>query len=286
MNLLFCIDHKNLGAFLCSLKSICLHGGYPHYEVYLLHAGLNDSHAAALYKDFGEHMTFHMIESPSTRNAPRNIHERFAAALLLPDQLERVLYLDADTIVINPLNELYEMDLGDSCFAYCPHTKADRDAADPNSGVLLFDLQELRKAICGSNHGDMSAHFENKAKDLDPLRFDLSDRMMNRYNKGHWLHRIDVEWVRESTSIIHYCGSIKPWEQDYMQESWAYSMTNCSNASPSPAASICEGPYPIPEQARKSHSRPRFLEGCANQEKRQRSSESGCPILSFNYSSI
>lgn len=38
MNLLYCVDYHVLGIFLCSLRSIVLHGGYEHYDVYVLHS--------------------------------------------------------------------------------------------------------------------------------------------------------------------------------------------------------------------------------------------------------
>jgi len=236
---------------LSCLKSISLHGGYPHYDVYVIQSQLNGINESAIRKDFGDKMTFHFLEIPSdlfsgfptTQRYPQEIYYRLAAPLLLPTNLDRILYLDVDIVVINPLNELYETDFGENYFAGCTHTrrfltkvnqirlKASKDAAYINSGVLLYNLPVLRKTVdirimqdyVRSNEKNLilpdqdilSALYGDKVKLMDTLRFNLSDRIVNIYNKEHWFHKIDVEWVRKNTSIIHYCGSNKPWKKDY-----------------------------------------------------------------------
>ena len=131
MNLLFCINPKALGELTCCLRSIYLHGGYEHYEVFLLHSSLDKTICEALNKDFGKTMTFHFVELPemlfedfpTTDRYPKEIYYRLIAPQFLPDEMERILYLDADTIVINSLESLYETDFEGNYFAGCTHTK-------------------------------------------------------------------------------------------------------------------------------------------------------------------
>lgn len=252
MNLLFCINQKVLGHFLCCLKSIFLHGGCEHYEIYLLHSSLDNTIYEALCKDFGKNMTFHFVEIsvelfvnfPTTDRYPKEIYYRLAAPQFLPDKLERILYLDIDTVVINSLKPLYETDFEGNYFAGCTHTKqfltkinqsrlhTDKSSAYVNTGVLLYNLPVLReqvsfqemqkyvrdneKKLILPDQDILSGLYGEKVKLMDPLRYNLSDRVLNQHNAEHWRHKIDIDWIRQNAVIVHYCGTNKPWHQDYI----------------------------------------------------------------------
>lgn len=80
------------------------------------------------------------------------MYYRLLAPHLLPSSLPRVLYLDPDILVINPLTPLWETELQGNLFAAASHTtvndlvnginrirlKTDQDYY--NTGVLLMDL--------------------------------------------------------------------------------------------------------------------------------------------------
>lgn len=57
--------------------------------------------------------------SPESSRYPRQIFYRLAAPLLLPEDLDRILYLDVDTLVINPLRELYAMEFAGNYYIAC-----------------------------------------------------------------------------------------------------------------------------------------------------------------------
>ena len=252
MNLLFCVNQKALGELACCLKSIHLNGGYEHYEVYLLHSSLDKTTYEALCKDFGKNMTFHFIDIPealfadfpTTDRYPKEIYYRLVAPQFLPDKMERILYLDVDTVVINSLKPLYETAFEENYFAGCTHTKrfltkvnrsrlnADKTSAYVNTGVLLFNLPVLRehisfqemqkyvheheKRLILPDQDILAGLYGEKIKLMDTMRYNLSDRVLNQYNAEHWHHKIDIDWIRQNTAIIHYCGSNKPWKKDYL----------------------------------------------------------------------
>ena len=254
MNLLFCMNRDVLGIFVCCLKSIVTHGGYDHYDIYVLHSFFDESMERALSQDFREKISFHFIrvdpeqfaDFPQTGRYPLEIYYRLAAPHLLPDDLSRILYLDVDTVVLNSLQGLYETDFEGNYYVGCTHTrdfltqvnrirlKSNSDAVYINTGVLLMNLPALRENlsmedIC--NYVQKHAHalllpdqdilmglYGDKVKLAETLRFNLSDRIMTIYNKEHRHHKIDLEWVRRNTSIVHYCGHNKPWKDDYSGE--------------------------------------------------------------------
>mgnify|MGYP002989036669 FL=1 len=121
MNLLFAINGGYIPTFLNCMRSVLLHGGASHYEVFILHSDLtpaDEERVRAALPEVGLHFVFvdpAMFDGfPESKRYPRQIYYRIAAPLLLPDTLERILYLDADTIIINPLTALYETPFGDA----------------------------------------------------------------------------------------------------------------------------------------------------------------------------
>jgi FkbM family methyltransferase len=162
--------------------------------------------------------------------------------LLLPrllEGLERVLYLDADVMIVAPLRPLWELELGGRALAAVtqPLISADRRRVvrelglpDPrryfNSGVLLMDLERLRAA------GLMAAVERVALERRLPIPWADQDAL----NVALWVERVELHprwnvmnpcfelparhlpWPAEQVfealgdpAIIHFIGDYKPW---------------------------------------------------------------------------
>jgi len=252
MNLLFCINEKFVPLLSVCLRSIVRSGGYAHYEVYVLHAGGSLSGAGALAREFLGQADFHFIPVPDemfegfpeSDRYPRQIYYRLAAPLLLPQELDRILYLDVDTVVINPLTELYQTPFEGNFYVGCSHTwelltkinqarlQSQKAVAYINSGVLLLNLSALRtglelsrvreyamehrRTLILPDQDILTALYGDKVKLADTMRYNLSDRILLFYNADHTHKKRGLDWVRENSVIIHYCGKNKPWNDDYI----------------------------------------------------------------------
>lgn len=251
MNLLFAINGGYIPTFLNCMRSVLLHGGASHYEVFILHSDLTDGDEAdirAALPDVGLHFVFvdpaMFAGFPESKRYPRQIYYRIAAPLLLPDTLERILYLDADTIIINPLTTLYETPFGDAYFMACTHTRKlleklnaarlGMDEAAPyiNTGVLLYNLSALRadldmdrvRAFADEkqdvfllpDQDILTALYGDRVHLLDSMVYNLSDRILALHNAELRNAPVDLDWVRAHTVIIHYCGRLKPWKPHYV----------------------------------------------------------------------
>ena len=250
-NLLFCVNQKMLGLMGVCLKSLLRSGGYGHYDVFVLHSDLEESIQRAVERDFQERVTFHFLQVPEelfadfpeTGRYPRQIYYRLAAPLLLPKELDRILYLDVDVVVINSLRTFCEMDFEGSYYVGCTHTRelltklnqarlqSDKAVAYINTGVLLMNLNALRqvirleeisayvreheKALILPDQDILTALYGDKIQLADSLCYNLSDRVLSFYNGSHPKEKRDVNWVRRNTAIIHYCGRNKPWNEGY-----------------------------------------------------------------------
>lgn len=148
--LLSCLDQHPRGEVTCHFLDV---------------DGLATADAASLRRvveGAGGRLLVHEVE-PSALAAipakPRFGGRAVWARLLLPDLLDepRVLYLDADTFVVSPLDELWATDLGGAALgavanvvepSMWPFVRS-LGVADPrdtlNSGVLLLDLAALRE---------------------------------------------------------------------------------------------------------------------------------------------
>ena len=251
MNLLFCINPKFRPLLCQCLRSIVKNGGEERYDAYILHSDLTDADMDAvravsdrvsccfLSVDAGNFDGF-----PESSRYPRQIYYRLAAPLLLPEELDRILYLDVDTLVINPLKELYTMDFQGNYYIACTHIREaltklnDRRLNVPdgspyvNTGVMVLNLPALRENLTMDEirrtalqkidsfwlpdqdlltvlHGD-------KILLADTQKYNLSDRILNIYNANPKNPRHNLDWVRENTVVIHYCGKNRPWKPHYI----------------------------------------------------------------------
>jgi len=152
----------------------------------------------------------------------------------LPSDLRRILWLDCDAIVTKDIQELYDADLENCWIGGCIRPKESQKKSDIyfekfglqglqnyiNAGILLMDLNELRKLDmekeireCISKYGPDSFRyldqdliniiFHGKIKVLDYLKYNL----MTNYKYAE----SDMKLLEEGCSIIHYAGKCKPW---------------------------------------------------------------------------
>jgi len=251
MNLLFAINHKFIPLLLSCLHSVSLRGGEIHYDAYILHSDLLPEDEAYIEGSAAPCITFHFIPVPEhlfdgfpeSRRYPVQIYYRLAAPLLLPEHLDRILYLDVDTVVINPLRELYQVDFGENYFAACTHTRAflekfnqfrlrtEKDVPYINTGVMMMNLPQLRRHFSLSAVRDfglkhqhllllpdqdiLTALYGDKVTVVSSLKYNLSDRVLTWHTVNSKKEKIDLDWVRDNSVVIHYFGKNKPWNEHY-----------------------------------------------------------------------
>ena len=154
------------------------------------------------------------------------LYRSFIARLFA--QYEKAVYVDADTILMGDIGELYDIELGDNVVAARVDPKVTAvkefreyvknalgvEASDyVNSGVLLMDLKKLRKAHYITRMTDLMKEFDANlvAPDQDYLNVIL---------KGRILH-LSPEWNLQSgemesndAKLLHFNLSKKPWFHD------------------------------------------------------------------------
>lgn len=217
--------------------------------VYLLQYDLSEGSREALSRlaeQNGNHLILLPIDTtklseklPRTMEWPLEVYFRLLLPDLLPDDVDRILYLDADIIVNQNLRSFYESDFKGKLILGCRDLALKNLTTEQclekrsgklrslfeehryiNSGVLLFCMEELRKKY----------HFQdylNLAEELDYQIFSPDQDLINylhrdeigyvdewKYNFLTWIganNGYDYERTKREVAILHYAGQ-GPWK--------------------------------------------------------------------------
>jgi len=182
--------------------------------------------------------------APVSDRYPTEMYYRLFAARYLPQQLERILYLDPDLVVLHSLRSLYQIDFDGKLFAAASHIESrtfrelnrrrlhlSEHAKYLNSGVMMMNLALLRKespqtiidyiqshkaTLLLPDQDVLNALYADRTVSLDPLVYNLGEKYLRLKN----LHlppaeKLTLDWVRSNTAIVHYYGRNKPWKEHY-----------------------------------------------------------------------
>lgn len=252
MNILITINKKYIKQTNILLNSIQYSNPNEKFEIFILHKELEEKDKKEIEKGLNTqkfHIKMIKIDNDEIskfpekeKRYPEEIYFRLFAMKYLPENLDKILYLDADTIVINSLKELYEMEFDGNYYIATTHIKKllhkfnevrlniKEEVPYINSGVLLINIKKLREEQTEKNikkfiqenkrklilpdQDIITALYGEKIKLVDSLKYNLGDRELNLYNINH-KQKINLKWVCKNTVIIHYYGKNKPWEKDY-----------------------------------------------------------------------
>ncbi len=159
---------------------------------------------------------------------------RLLMPALLPPELDKAVYVDADCVVVGDLAEMWSKEMGDCPLMAVPAIApgrvgvdqveaAARRAAYLGAGVLLVNLKCWRDENLGPkiitylvDNSDAVEHW-----DQDGINHVLKDRWQRLDVK--WNYRVDCgvpslegrdtpEDLQDNAVIVHYASSAKPWD--------------------------------------------------------------------------
>lgn len=233
------------------LKSLFLNSPDETFCIYIVHASLKDTELDELSTYIERHGSrlnavrvddSYFADAPTLLHYTKEMYFRLLAYQLLPDQMDRILYLDPDILVLNPVRELYETDLDGYFYAAAYHDlipvkEINKIRLHPyeisayyNSGVLLMNLELLRKEADESeifrfvdenraklimpDQDILNALYAKRIKGLDELYYNYDVRYYSYYKlSSNGL--IDMDHIINHTVFLHFCGKKKPWNKKY-----------------------------------------------------------------------
>lgn len=224
-------------------------------RVHVLHNGI-DSNSIMLIEriasDYGQKITFYHVDESLFSAFPigrdgQNSHVgtsyatyyRLFLSELLPNDINRVLYLDGDIIVMDSLNELWATDMHDKAIAAVPDSYNNKiehynrlHYPQPmgyfNAGVLLINLDYWRtnnvvSAFCqyaSANPDSLNCHDQDilnyifrDSKIVLPLRYNMLNEywFQTRHSVVSWEFESQMLYGQQHPAIIHFTGLPKPW---------------------------------------------------------------------------
>lgn len=141
---------------------------------------------------------------------------RAALAKELPD-LDRILSLDVDTLVVDDISHLWDVELDDYYLASVQEPAASRNHGYwySNIGVALYNLEKLRDGKCDEVIEALNTK-EYKYLEQDAFNELCQDEILpisNRFNSNYFCG------VSNHPAIVHYAGK-KYWQEESEYKKW------------------------------------------------------------------
>lgn len=260
MDIAICIDDNYVKQCMLLMRSIEWHNAETEITFHIFSFALSKKNRVFLSDGVKSSVIFYDLQNTNvmeTSVSEANLHVskatyfRFYLESRLPASLHKVLYLDADMLVISSLRELYEEDLSDFAVAAAHdicnddilrYNALDYDIKDGyfNAGMLLINLDYWR----ANDVSTRSLKFirENPEKcllnDQDALNHILHGKVKfvsSRFNSMVTLYINSPDRIRsekrllnriyqdfENPIIIHYTDFVKPWHSEYKKASFPF----------------------------------------------------------------
>ncbi len=253
MNILITLDSNYIKPLKVMLKSLFLNNQGESFSIYLVHSRIKDEELKDLDHYIQENSNnsrlnviqiddSYFVDAPTLLHYTKEMYYRLLAFKFLPQELDRILYLDPDILIINSIRELYQTDITGYLYAAAYHDKISVKEINKirlfpydieayyNSGVLLMNLEyqrqkidekeiyefveENRSKLIMPDQDILNALYSKEIKSLDEKRYNYDARFYRYYklmNNGKW----DMDYVMKNTVILHFCGKKKPWKRNY-----------------------------------------------------------------------
>ena len=228
------------------LRSLCSTNPDTKFNIYVAHSSLTDADFDEINKNITSNITIHpiVVDNSLFDNAPvlsrisKETYYRLLLGSFLPEDVDRILYIDPDTVVINSLDELYNIDFRGNVIAAAPHTYGVMESVNltrlnlkrktryVNAGVIMVDVNAWRKLTTTeeiinfiaknikklklSDQDAINIYFQGKILVLDERKYNLDEKTYMFFH-NRLFNRIDLNWVDKNTVIVHFNGGKKPW---------------------------------------------------------------------------
>lgn len=253
MNVLVTLNAAYIHPLKVMLTSLFYNNPGRTFDIYLMHSSLTEEDIAGLDRWIAERGTGSRlmpvpVDPGGFRDAPTLLHYtvemyyRLLAWKFLPAHLDRILYLDPDILVLNPVDPIEQLDMEGYLFGAAYHDiisikEINKLRLTPykieayyNSGVLLMNLALQRKRIREEeiyefvkknrsklimpDQDIMNMKYNKDIKTLDEKLYNYDARYY-QYYKLMSGGECDMDFVIRNTVFLHFCGKKKPWKPNY-----------------------------------------------------------------------
>ena len=247
MNIAIAVNRAYVKYAYVMLTSLCQHQN-EQLNIYILHHDLvaeDQDLLSPLIKEYS--ITLHFIYVPDHLLPPPEVlranswgvetYFRLLLVDLLPDTLDRALYIDVDMIINKPLNDFYFCELGSNKLAACRDFTGTPPFEDYrqelfaelispdfiyfNAGITLFNLSVLRPFYNFAYYMDTAQKLDYKIQfpDQDLLNYCHWNEVLlfdeNKYNlyarRAYTDQGATLQSVKQTSHVVHF-ATAKPWQ--------------------------------------------------------------------------
>ncbi len=248
MNILVTLNSNYIIPLCVMLKSLMVSNPEASVDLYVAHSSLTEKDFDLIDRSIDKNrVVVHpiLIDADILKDAPvleRISKETYYRLLLtdyLPESVDRILYIDPDTVIINDISSFYNIDFCGNVLAAASHTEIFREFLNRarfrypkghryfNAGVLMFDVNRMRKIVNTKDIYDyilkhekwlfladqdvLNGMFNSQTLFVDECVYNLDEKTVVNNKKKV----TDLDWVRKNTVIVHFNGVYKPWKPKY-----------------------------------------------------------------------
>ncbi len=251
LNILVTLDSRYMKALRAMLTSVMKSNGKESINLYVAYSSLTEEDFESIERITKAYDTeIYRIKlddglfegAPNLKRLSKAAYYRIFAPLYLPKSVDRILYMDPDTAVINSLSSFYSMDFDGQMIIGAKHFDGFVDRWNKsrlfikksrhyiNDGIMLMNIEGMRKVFSQESFmellrkkhrilflGDQDAvniYYDGKIKYANEYIINLDERCFKRLSKEHGEEKA-MELVKSETVIIHFNGKYKPWNEGY-----------------------------------------------------------------------
>lgn len=251
MNILVTLNSAYIPPLCTMLRSLAVSNSNEAFNIYVAYSALTDDDFKkieyALSDIDAEIYPIKLNDSlfekaPSKKRISKETYYRMFAPLYLPKSVDRILYIDPDTVVINPLKSFYRADFGGNYIIGAKHFDGAVDKWNRgrlgiknspkyiNAGIMLLNIREMRKEFSAdkifalikkyhrilflADQDAINILYDGKIKTFTEYKINLDERSFNHLLK-HCSLEDALAFVETNTIIVHFNGKYKPWQADY-----------------------------------------------------------------------
>ncbi len=246
MNISLAFDNKYTRYAYVTLLSLFINNPDSDVHAYILQFDLSDDSKnllISLANKYNNHIHFLDVDRerfssklPITDKWPLEVYFRLLLTELLPEDVDRIIYLDSDMIVNNSLRDMYDTDMTDydlsacydltllgadlNVFLYYRNEKLAslfNEKKYINSGSLLMNMNRIREAFPLEVYLKAAQELDYKiyAPDQDLLNYVHKDKIKlldsRKYNYPAYIAHLEQVTDKSLVPIMHFTGP-KPWQ--------------------------------------------------------------------------
>ena len=223
-----------------ALFSLLKHHPQHAFHIHIFTTQLNEQDYARLQRlavEYPVAISLHLFDEswldvlPTIGRYPKSIYFRLLIPAVASQYSERILYIDADTLIIGDLSQLFTLDFAGNTLGACNDTLRARNTQCAalgltrgnyfNSGLLLINLPQWNDRHTTQRICDLLKEkgSDFRFPDQDGLNIVLENEVLVLPHKYNYIYDIIANKVWHKISLpadivmIHFTGKCKPWHE-------------------------------------------------------------------------